>query len=101
MSASGLESSFAGGLAAFLSAAAKADAHWYSVKSLSEDISSLPGLLGISNANFNEILSLNDFGLLRKGGQFMFLADKLKNFLVEMDLQAYCEHTLSLHQIWR
>jgi hypothetical protein len=98
MSESGLESSFTGVLAAFLSAAAKADANWYSVKSLSEDISSLPDLLDISNAKLNEILSLSDFGHLREGGQSVFLADKLNKFLVKTDLEAYCEHTLSMVQ---
>ena len=49
MSHAGKESLFAGGGAAFLSAAATANAHWYSVKSLSDGVPSLAELLDVSN----------------------------------------------------
>ena len=94
MSHPGLESSLSGFFAAFLSAAAKADAHWYSVKSLSEGVPSLAGLLGISNDNLDKILSLSGFGRLQKGGGLVFLADKFKNFLVMSETEAFCEHTV-------
>ena len=94
MSHPGLESSLSGFFAAFLSAAGKADAHWYSVKSLSEGVPSLAGLLGISNDNLDKILSLSGFGRIPKGGGLLFLADKFKNFLVLSDTQGFCEHTM-------
>ena len=89
MSHPGLESSLPGFFAAFLSAAAKADAHWYSVKLLSEGVPSLAALLGVSNNNLDMILSLSGFGRILKGGGLVFLADKFKNFLVLSDTQAY------------
>jgi hypothetical protein len=93
MSSSALESSFAGVFAAFLSAAAKADAHWYSVKCLSEGVQSLPDLLGIADSKLNELLSSSDFGRLQKDGGFVFFPDKFKTFLAASGLEAYCEHT--------
>jgi hypothetical protein len=93
MSHAGLESSLTGFFAAFLSAAAKADAHWYSVKSLSEGVPSLAALLGISNDNLNLILSLCGFGRIQKDGGLLFQAEKFKNFLAMSDTEAFCEHT--------
>jgi hypothetical protein len=94
MSHPGLESSLTGFFAAFLSAAAKADAHWYSMKSLSEGVPSLAGLLGVSSNNLDMILSLCGFAWLQKGGELVFLADKFKNFLVMSETEAFCEHTV-------
>jgi hypothetical protein len=94
MSHAGLESSLSGFFAAFLSAAAKADAHWYSVKSLSEGVPSLAALLGVSNDNLDLILSLSGFGRIKKGGALVFLAKNFKNFLVMSDTEAFCEHTV-------
>jgi hypothetical protein len=62
MSHAGLESWVPGFFAAFLSADAKAGAHWYTVKSLSEGVSSLAELLGVSNGNLDQLLSLSGFG---------------------------------------
>ena len=94
MSQAGLESWLAGFFAAFLSAAAKADAHWYSVKSLSENVPSLAELLGVSNDNLGQFLSLSGLGSIRKGGGLVVLADNFKNFLVMSDTEAFCEHTV-------
>jgi hypothetical protein len=80
--------------AAFLSAAAKADAHWYSVKPLSGGVSSLAELLGVSNGNLDQLLSLSGFRWIRQGGGLVFLADNFKNFLVMLDTEAFCEHTV-------
>jgi hypothetical protein len=80
--------------AAFLSAAAKADAHWYSVKLLSEGVPSLAELLGVLNGNLDQLLSLSGFGWIRKGDGLVFLADNFKNFLVMSDTEAFCEHTV-------
>ena len=77
MTHAGLESSLTGFVAAFLSAAAKADAHWYSVKSLSEGVPSLAALLGVSNNNLDLILLLRGFGQIQKGGGLVCLADNL------------------------
>jgi hypothetical protein len=93
MSHAGLESSLTGFFATFLSAAAKADAHWYSVKSLSEGVPSLASLLGVSSNNLEMILSLSGFGRIQKGGGLVFLQDKFKNFLVTSETEAFCEHT--------
>jgi hypothetical protein len=68
MSHAALESWLPGFFAAFLSAAAKADAHWYSVKSLSEGFPSLAELLGVSNDNLDQLLSLSGFGWIQKCG---------------------------------
>ena len=94
MSHAGLESWLPGFFAAFLSAAAKVDAHWYSVKSLSEGVSNLVELLGVANGNLHQLLSLSGFGWIRKGGGLVFLADNFKNFLVMSDTEAFCEHTV-------
>ena len=94
MSHAGLESWLAGFFAAFLLAAAKADAHWYSVKSLSEGVPSLAELLSMLSDNLDQILSLSGFGWIRKGGGLVFLADNFKNFLVMSDTEAFCEHTV-------
>jgi hypothetical protein len=94
MSVASLESSFAGLFAAFLSAAATADAHWYSLKLLIEGVPSLAGLLGMSNGNLDKILSLSAFGRITKGGGLAFYPDKFKNFLAVSDTEAFCEHTL-------
>jgi hypothetical protein len=94
MSHAGLESWLPGFFVAFLSAAAKADAHWYSMKSLSEGVPSLAELLGVSNANLDQLLSLSGFGWIRKGGGLVFLADNFKNFLVMLDTEAFYEHTV-------
>ena len=93
MSASGLESSLPGVFAASLLAAATAEAHWYSVKNLSDGIPSLQDLLDISNVKLNEIMALRDFGSLHKGGRFVFNPDKFKNFLLASGLEASSEHT--------
>jgi hypothetical protein len=61
MSVAVLESSHSAILAAFLLAASKANAHWYSVKCLSEGIPSLPDLFGISDNKLNEFLVLSGF----------------------------------------
>jgi hypothetical protein len=37
---------------------------------------------------------LSGFGCLLKGGGLVFLADKLKNFVVMSDTEAFCEHTV-------
>jgi hypothetical protein len=95
MSAAGLESTYSAFLAAFLSAASNADAHWYSVKCLSEDIPSLPDLLGVSSTKMNEIFVLSGFGSLLKGGGFRFLPEKFKNFLAMSGIGDYSEHTFS------
>jgi hypothetical protein len=95
MSAAGLESTYSAIFAAFLSTASNADAHWYSVKCLSEDVPCLADLLGISNTKLNEILMLSGFGLLLKGGGFRFWPDKFKNFLTMAGVGDYSEHTLS------
>ena len=95
MSADGLEFTYSAIFAAFLSAASTADAHWYSMKFLSEDIPSLQDLLGISNTKLNEILVLGSFGSAVRGGGFRFLPEKFKNFLVMSGLGDYSEHTLS------
>jgi hypothetical protein len=81
MSVAGLESTYSANLAAFLLAASKADAHWYSVKCLSEGIPSLPDLFGISDKKLNEILVLSGFGKLVNGGCFRFWPDKFNSFL--------------------
>jgi hypothetical protein len=94
MSHAGLESWLSGFFAAFLAAAAKADAHWCSMKSLSEGVPSLAELLGVSNDNLDQLLSLSGFGWIRKGGGLVFLADNFKNFLVMSDTEAFCEHTV-------
>jgi hypothetical protein len=94
MSHADLESSLPGFFAAFLSAAAKADAHWYSVKSLSDGVSSLAELFGASNDNLDQLLSLSGFGWTQKGGVLVFLADNFKNFLVMSDTEAFGEHTV-------
>jgi len=94
MSASALESSFSGYFAAFLLAAAKADAHWYSVKSLTAGVPSLAGLLGVSDGNLDQILSSTSFGRMQKGGGMVFLSDKFKNFLATSGTAACCEHTV-------
>jgi hypothetical protein len=73
MSHPGLESSLPGFFAAFLSAAAKANAHWYSVKSLSEGVPSLAALLGVSNDNLDLILSLSGFGRIPKVLKIVYL----------------------------
>ena len=93
MSRAGLESAFTGFFAAFLSAAAKVDAHWYSVKSLVDGVPSLAGLLGVSNENLEMILSLSGFSWIKKGSRLVFQADKFKNFLVMSKTEAFCEHT--------
>jgi hypothetical protein len=99
MSHAGLESWLAGFFVAFLSAAAKANAHWYSVKSLSEGFPSLVELLlGVSDGNIDQLLSLSGFGWIWKGGGLVFLADNFKNFLVMSDTEALCEHTV--FKIW-
>ena len=83
-----------GFFAAFLFSAAKAKAHWYRVKSLSEGVPSLAELLGVSKGNLDQILSFSGFGWIRKGGGLVFLADNFKNFLVMLDTEAFCEHTV-------
>ena len=93
MSSTDLESQFAGVFAAFLLAVGKADAHWCSVKCLSDGVPSLPDLLGISNTKLSKILASSDFGRLNKGGGFLFRADTFKNFLTVAGLEGYCEHT--------
>jgi hypothetical protein len=57
MSHAGLESWLPGFFAVFLSAAAKANAHWYSVKSLFEGVPSLAELLGVLHGNLDQLLS--------------------------------------------
>jgi hypothetical protein len=94
MSQAGSESWLPVFFAAFLSAAAKADAHWDSVQSLSEGVPSLAELLGVSNGNLDQLLSLSGFGWIRKGGGLVFLADNFKNFLVMSDTEAIFEHTV-------
>jgi hypothetical protein len=94
MSHAGLKSWLPGFFAAFLSAAAKADAHWYSMKSLSEGVPSLAELLGVSSDNLDQILSLSGFGWIQKGGGLVFLADNFKKFLVMSDTEAFYEHTV-------
>jgi hypothetical protein len=94
MSAAGLDSSYWAIFESFLSAATTADAHWYSVKCLSEDIPSLPDLLGISNTKLNDILALSSFGKHVKGGGFRFLPDKFNNFLAMSGIGDSSEHTL-------
>jgi hypothetical protein len=89
MSHAGLKSWLAGFFGAFLSAAAKADAHWYSVKLLSEGVPSLAELISVSNGNLNQILSFSGFDWIRKGGGLVFLAGNSKNFLVMLDTEAF------------
>jgi hypothetical protein len=91
MSQAGLESSLTG---FFLSAAAKTDAHWYSVKSLSEGVPSLASLLGMSNDNLDLILSLSGFSQIQKGVGLVFLSETFKNFLVMSNTKPFCEHTV-------
>jgi hypothetical protein len=94
MSVAGLESTYSADLAAFLSAASKADAHWYSVKCLSEGIPGLPDLFGISEKKLNEFLVvLSGFERLGRGDCFRFWQDKFNNFLVMSEIGGYCEHT--------
>jgi hypothetical protein len=93
MSHAGLESWLPGFFAAFLSAAAKADAHWYSVKALSEGVPSLADLLSVSNGKLDQLLSLSGFRWIRKGGDSVFLGDNFKNCLVMSDAEAFCELT--------
>jgi hypothetical protein len=64
------------------------------VKSLSDGVPSLAELLGVSNDNLDQLLSLSGFGWIRKGGGLVFLADNFKNFLVMLDTEAFCEHTV-------
>jgi hypothetical protein len=56
-----------------------ANAHWYSVKSLSEGVPSLAALLGVSNDNLNMLLSLSGFGRIPKGGGLVFLVTVIWN----------------------
>ncbi len=77
MSPTSVESCFSDILAAFLLAVAKEDAHWYSVKSLSQGVPSLAALLGVSNDNLDMIVSLSGFGRIPKGGGLVFLADMM------------------------
>ena len=93
MSHAGLESWLPGFFTAFLSAAAKADAPWYSMKLLSKGVPSLAELLRVSNDNLNQLLSLSGFRWIQKGGGLVFLADNFKNLLVMFDI-AFCEHTV-------
>jgi hypothetical protein len=95
MSVAGLESTYSSDLAAFLSAASKADAHWYSVKCLSEGIPSLPDLFGISEKKLNEFLVVLSgfFGKLGRGDCFHFWQDKFNKVFVMSEIGSYCEHT--------
>jgi hypothetical protein len=93
MPVAGLESTYSANFAAFLSAASKADAHWYSVKRLSEGISSLPYLFGTSEQWLNEVLVMMGFGKLVNGDSFRFWPDKFNNFLVTSGIGDCCEHT--------
>jgi hypothetical protein len=81
MSAAGLESCFVGFFAAFMSAASNANAHWYSVKCLSDGIPSLPDLQQPSMSLMVKFLHLCGIGMIQKKGRFVFSADKFKNFL--------------------
>jgi hypothetical protein len=91
--AAGLEPSLTVFIAFPSWAAANADAHWYSVKfPIIEGVLSPARLLGMWNSNLDQILSLSAFGRIQKGGGFMFLADKFKNFLAVSDTEAFFEH---------
>ena len=76
---------------AFFVGASEADAHYYLVKALNDDIPSLARLLGMSQDNTNKLLLASGFGSLRNSGQFIFAKNKFESFLVKHELDGICE----------
>ena len=64
------------------------------MKYLLEGDPSLAGLLGMSNGNLDQILSLSALGRMQKGGGFVLLLDRFKYFLVVLATEPYYEHTV-------
>ena len=75
----------------FFVGAAAAKAHWYSLKTLHDDIPTSASLLGMSQANLNTLLVASNFGRLTKDGKFMFQKAKFASFLNKNCLQDKCE----------
>jgi hypothetical protein len=75
----------------FFVGAAAAEAHWYSIKTLHNDIPTLASLLGMSQENLNILLVLSGFGILRTNGVFRFQKGKFASFINENCLEYKCE----------
>jgi hypothetical protein len=79
-------------LATFVQGFSFADAAWYSITYLHEDIPSLSRLLGTSETNLQDILVLLGLGSRSKLGTFMFQKIKLDRSLSHFQLED-CEIT--------
>ena len=75
----------------FFVGAAAAEAHWYSLTTLHDDIPMSASLLGMSQENLNTLLVASNFGRLTKDRKFMFQKAKFASFLNENCLQDKCE----------
>jgi hypothetical protein len=70
--ASGAESGYHEIFAAFFVGASEAESHYYSFKTLNDEISNLVSLLGLSQENLNTLLVASNFGSLQKNGPLEF-----------------------------
>jgi hypothetical protein len=78
----------------FFVGAAAAEAHWYSIKTLHNDIPTLASLLGVSQENLNILLVLSGFGItLHKIGTDDQPADILTQ---PLPYEAFVKHGYSL-----
>jgi hypothetical protein len=79
-------------LATFVQGFSAADAAWYSISYLHEDIPSLSRLLGTSETNLQSILVLLGLGSVSKLGKFLFQKMKFERFVSDFQLED-CEVT--------
>jgi hypothetical protein len=79
-------------LATFVQGFSAADAAWYSVTYLHEDIPSLSRLLRTSETNLQSILVLLGLGSVSKSGKFLFQKMKFDRFVSDFQLED-CEVT--------
>jgi hypothetical protein len=76
---------------AFFVGASEAEAHYYSLKPIHDDIPDLARLLGLSQENVNTVLAAGGLGCLQKNGQFIFSKNKFDRFLSKNELEGACE----------
>ena len=75
----------------FFHGIAAADASWYSVNGLGNDILSLPSLLGTSEENTHYMLVSIGVVRLSNNGSFIFLNGKMSELIGKFKLMETCE----------
>ena len=76
---------------AFFVGASEANAHYYSIKEVDDDIPTLARLMDVSQDILTKLLVASGFGTLRKCGQLQFVKNKFDRFLIKHALEGVCE----------